>query len=90
LGGEPGRDDSDMVPRGAVESGKFVMRYRRSTGRNDVSYEALGSSNLGSWNLPGLVDLADGAANALGEPRRVEMPLGGNHGFLRLKVTLPP
>ena len=90
LGGEPGRDDSDMVPRGAVESGKFVMRYRRATGRNDVSYEALGSSNLGSWNLPGLVDLADGAANALGEPRRVELPMSGNKGFLRLKVTLPP
>jgi hypothetical protein len=90
LGGEPGRNDSALLPQGKVEAGSFIYSYTRPPGRSDLSYEILGSENLSSWPLPGLSDVNDGPVTALGEPRRVELPAGSALRFVRMKIGLQP
>jgi hypothetical protein len=90
LGGEPDRNDSALMPRASIEGNAFIYRYTRPHGRSDLSYHVLGSANLSSWPLPGPSDVSDGPVSALGEPRRVELPVGTSLKFVRLKVELAP
>lgn len=90
LGGEPGINDSALLPQGKVEGGAFIYRYTRPPGRSDLSYEILGSADLASWPLPALSDMNDGPVSALGEPRKVELPAGSPLRFVRMKVGLLP
>lgn len=90
LGGEPGHNDSELLPQGEIESGAFVFRYTRPHGRDDLTYEILASPDLTSWPQPGPADANDGPATALGEPRKVELPLNSGLRFVKIKVTLAP
>jgi hypothetical protein len=90
LGGEPGQNDSPLLPSSRIEGGKLVMRYQRTTGRDDLVYQAESSSDLHTWLPPHPSDVSDGPSTALGEPRIVEATLGSGRSFLRLKVTLLP
>lgn len=89
LGGEPDRNDSALLPVSETSGANFVMRYLRATGRTDLTYQVLASTDLGAWP-PGPADVADGPPTALGEPRRAEFPISAGKGFLRLKVELQP
>jgi hypothetical protein len=88
LGGEPGRNDAVSLPRASIENGFFTFRYTRPHGRSDLTYQALASDNLSSWPVPGPADVSDGPATALGEPRKVQLPLDSPAMFLRLKFSL--
>lgn len=90
LGGEPGRNDAESSPQGRIEDGSFVYRYTRPQGRTDLSYQVLASADLASWPAPGPADLSDGPATALGEPRKVVLPLNSGLRFVKIKVTLAP
>ncbi len=90
LGGEPGRNDTALLPQGKIEGASFIFRYTRPHGRSDLSYQVLTSSNLATWPMPGPPDLSDGPVSALGEPRKVSIPVGAPAGFLKLKVSLLP
>jgi hypothetical protein len=90
LGGEPGTNNSALLPQGKFEGGSFIYRYIRPAGRSDLSYQILGSADLYSWPLPALSDVNDGPITALGEPRKVELPAGSPLKFVRMKVELQP
>jgi hypothetical protein len=90
LGGEPGRNDANLLPKGSIEEGSFVFRYMRPHGRDDLTYEVLASPDLSSWPVPGPSDASDGPATALGEPRKVELPIGAPMRFMRLEIELSP
>ncbi len=90
LGGEPGRNDSNLLPKGKSENGLFTYRYIRPTGRTDLTYRVLGSESLQSWTASGLTDANDGPATALGEPRKVKLPHASALKFVRLEVVLQP
>lgn len=90
LGGEPARDDRNLLPQGKIEGGSFIYRYTRPQGRSDVTYQVLASVDLASWPLPGPSDVNDGAVEALGEPRKVELSAGSPLKFVRIKVSLLP
>lgn len=90
LGGEPDRNDSALMPQGKVEGNSFIYRYNRPHGRSDLTYQILGSGNLSTWPLPGPSDVSDGPVTALGEPRKVTLPVGAPLKFVRLKVELQP
>ena len=90
LGGEPGPNNSALLPQGKIESGSFIYRYTRPPGRSDLSYEILGSADLASWPLPALSDANDGPVTTLGEPRKVELPAGSPLRFVRMKIGLLP
>jgi hypothetical protein len=90
LGGEPGPNNSALLPQGKIESGSFIYRYTRPPGRSDLSYQILGSADLASWPLPALSDANDGPVTTLGEPRKVELPAGSPLRFVRMKIGLLP
>ena len=90
LGGEPGINDSALLPQGKIEGGSFIYRYIRPHGRSDLSYQILGSADLSSWPLPALSDVNDGPVSSLGEPRKVELPASSLLRFVRMKIELPP
>ncbi len=90
LGGEPGRNDSSLMPQGEIEGGSFIYRYTKPHGRTDLTYQVLASADLSSWPLPGPSDVSDGPVSALGEPRKVELPVGEALRLVRLQVGLLP
>ncbi|MES2659820.1 MAG: metallophosphoesterase family protein [Verrucomicrobiota bacterium] len=90
LGGEADRNDSQLLPQGKIEGASFNYRYNRPHGRSDLTYQVLASANLSTWPLPGPADIADGPVTALGEPRRVTLPIGNPLKFVKLKVELQP
>ena len=90
LGGEPTRDDKILMPQGKMEGGSFVYRYSRPQGRTDLTYQVLASTDLASWPMPGPSDVNDGPVEALGEPRKVELPAGSPKKFVRIKISMLP
>jgi hypothetical protein len=88
LGGEPGRNDAGLLPQGKIEGGAFVFRYTRAHGRSDLTYQVLASADLASWPEPGPSVVSDGPVTALGEPRKVELPLNSDLKFVKIKITL--
>jgi hypothetical protein len=90
LGGEPGPNDSALLPQAKVEGGSFIYRYTRPPGRSDLGYQILGSADLSTWPLPALSDVNDGPVTALGEPRKVELPAASPLKFVRMKIGLLP
>jgi hypothetical protein len=90
LGGEPGRNDSYLMPQGELVGDTYVFRFTRPHGRDDLIYEVLASPDLASWPVPGPANVNDGPATALGEPRKVEVPLTSNLKFVKIKITLAP
>jgi hypothetical protein len=90
LGGVPGGNDANLLPQGKIESGAYVFRFMRPLGRDDLTYEVLASPDLASWPQPGPADVNDGPVTALGEPRKVELPLNSGLKFVRMKVELQP
>ena len=90
LGGEPDRNDAGPMPKGETEGDSRVYRYFRASGRSDVDFTVLISNNLKTWQAAGGMDTSDGPVTALGEPRRVTLPLTPDPSFVRLKMTLIP
>jgi hypothetical protein len=86
-GGEPGQ--IDRVPFAESEDGGWFFRYYRATGRSDISYVPMVSTDMAVWQPAGALDVNDGATTLQGEPRKVSLPTPG-HGFGRLKATLAP
>jgi hypothetical protein len=86
LGGEPGQNDSKLLPGGSFENGAFVFRFTRPQGRTDLDYGILASSDLIDWSLPSPAEVNDGPASAFGEPRKVIVPSGTPVRFLKLKI----
>jgi hypothetical protein len=90
LGGEPDRNDAALLPYGRIKDGAFVFRYKRPHGRTDLTYQALASEDLASWPEPGPSDVSDGPVTALGEPRKVVLPIETPLRFVRMKIELLP
>jgi hypothetical protein len=90
LGGEPDRNDVALLPKGQAEGDTWVYRYVRAAGRSDIDYSVLISNDPTVWQPAGGLDVSDGPATALEEPRRVSLPISQDAGFVRLRVTLTP
>jgi hypothetical protein len=88
LGGEPGRNDANLLPKGSINGGVFTYLYNRPHGRTDLTYRIMGSPNLSSWPEPGPTETNAGAASALGEPRKAEVAIGSTPYFMRLEVEM--
>jgi len=90
LGGDPRAGDPEILPRGKIENGVFVYRYRKGAGRTDLTIAVKQSSTIKNWGPPGGSDVADGPPSVLGEARRLEIPVTAVSSFLRLEVLLTP
>ena len=84
LGSTPAADRPSCTKSGA----DLVLAYTRSLAATDLQYQALWSNNLTSWSETGVIDTLV-STTATTEKREAKIPistLGGNKGYLRLRV----
>ncbi|MCX6875062.1 MAG: metallophosphoesterase family protein [Verrucomicrobia bacterium] len=88
LGGEPGRNDSDLLPQIASPGGIAEVSYSRPPGRSDLTYSVEISDDLAGWQSMSGLDQPAGDAGPWGQLRKIVLPANAVKKFVRLAVHL--
>ncbi|MGI9243153.1 MAG: hypothetical protein ACR2RV_20315, partial [Verrucomicrobiales bacterium] len=81
---DPDHADADRLPQAVILGNELSYTYPKDTSKLDISYQVEVSTDLKTWT-PEEDTLI--STEGVIENRRVTVPIGETHHFVRLKVT---